>query len=93
METRLAAFKKKETRRTLHNNEWWFSVTAEFGKGFDRTNLQHMRSFFMNFQIRDAVRRELSWTHYRLLLRVEKPDARSFFEIEAVNARWSTREL
>jgi predicted nuclease of restriction endonuclease-like (RecB) superfamily len=52
-----------------------------------------MRSFFMNFQIRDAVRRELSWTHYRLLLRVEKPDARSFFEIEAVNARWSTREL
>ena len=68
-------------------------LTAEFGKGFDRTNLQHMRSFFMNFPIRDAVRRELSWTHYRLLLRVEKPDARSFYEIEAVNARWSTREL
>jgi uncharacterized protein YprB with RNaseH-like and TPR domain len=39
-------------------------LTAEFGKGFDRTNLQHMRLFFLNFQIRDALRRELSWTHY-----------------------------
>jgi predicted nuclease of restriction endonuclease-like (RecB) superfamily len=36
----------------------------------------------MNFPIRDAVRRELSWTHYRLLLRVEKTDARSFYEKE-----------
>jgi predicted nuclease of restriction endonuclease-like (RecB) superfamily len=68
-------------------------LTAEFGKGFDRTNLQYMRSVFLNFPIRDALRRELSWTHYRLLLRVEKPEARSFYEIEAVNARWSTREL
>jgi len=68
-------------------------LTAEFGKGFDRTNLQYMRAFFLNFPIRDALRRELSWTHYRLLLRVEKPDARSFYEIEAVNAHWSTREL
>jgi DUF1016 N-terminal domain len=57
-------------------------LTAEFGKGFDRTNLQYMRAFFLNFPIRDAVRRELSWTHYRLLLRVEKPDARSFYEKE-----------
>jgi predicted nuclease of restriction endonuclease-like (RecB) superfamily len=35
----------------------------------------------------------LSWTHYRLLLRVENPNARSFYEAEAVNARWSTGEL
>jgi predicted nuclease of restriction endonuclease-like (RecB) superfamily len=35
----------------------------------------------------------LSWTHYRHLLRVDKPDARAFYEAEAVNARWSTREL
>lgn len=39
------------------------------------------------------MRHELSWTHYRILLRVENPDARSFYENEAVNARWSTREL
>ena len=44
-------------------------------------------------QIRDALRHELSWTHYRLLLRVENPQARGFYEAEAVNANWSTREL
>lgn len=35
----------------------------------------------------------LSWTHYRTLLRVEKPAARSFYEIEAVRNNWSAREL
>jgi len=35
----------------------------------------------------------LSWTHYRLLLRIEKEEARSFYLNEAVNSRWSTREL
>lgn len=39
------------------------------------------------------MRRELSWTHYRLLLSVKKPEARAFYKIEVVNARWSTREL
>jgi predicted nuclease of restriction endonuclease-like (RecB) superfamily len=68
-------------------------LTAEFGKGFDRSNLWHMRSFYLSYPILDAVRRELSWTHYRSLLKVENPDARSFYENEAVNARWSTREL
>jgi predicted nuclease of restriction endonuclease-like (RecB) superfamily len=68
-------------------------LTTEFGKGFDRTNLQQMRAFYLAYQIRDALRHELSWTHYRLLLRVEKPDARAFYEVETVNSRWSTREL
>lgn len=53
--------------------------------------------------ISDALRREcwqpgqlhpnLSWTHYRTLLRVEKANARSFYEIEAVNNNWTAREL
>ena len=68
-------------------------LSSDYGKGFDRTNLQHMRAFYMAFPICDALRRELSWTHYRLLLRVEKPEARAFYEVEAVNARWSTREM
>jgi len=68
-------------------------LSEEFGKGFDRTNLQHMRVFYLGFSNCDALRRELSWTHYRLLLRVEKPEARAFYEAETVNSRWSTREL
>jgi predicted nuclease of restriction endonuclease-like (RecB) superfamily len=68
-------------------------LTAEFGKGFDRSNLQFMRVFYMLYPNCDALRRELSWTHYRTLLKVENSDARRFYENEAINARWSTREL
>ena len=68
-------------------------LTADFGKGYDRSNLFHMKSFYLAYPKVDALRRELFWTHYRLLLRVEKTDARAFYEAEAVTARWSTREL
>ena len=43
-------------------------LTREFGKDFDTTNLGHMRSLYLAFPIRDAVRREFSWTYYRNLL-------------------------
>src|SRR5437868_1848290 len=67
-------------------------LTRDFGKGFDRSNLFHMRAFYQTFPIVDALRRQLSWTHYRTLLKVEKPDARSFYEQEAVSSQWSVRE-
>lgn len=51
-------------------------LTTEFGKGFDYSNLRHMRAFFQAFPIWDALRPKLSWTHYRLLLRVEDRRAR-----------------
>ena len=47
------------------------SLTAEFGKGFDASNLRYMRLFYQTFPNRDALRHELSWTHYRSLLRVD----------------------
>ncbi|WP_186407169.1 PDDEXK nuclease domain-containing protein, partial [Candidatus Accumulibacter aalborgensis] len=64
-----------------------------FGKGFDVTNLRHMRLFFQLFPIRDALRRELSWTHYRSLLRVEDADTRLWYMNEAAQQNWSTRAL
>jgi predicted nuclease of restriction endonuclease-like (RecB) superfamily len=68
-------------------------LQADFGKGHDRSNLFHMRAFYLAYPKVDALRRQLSWTHYRVLLRVDNPDARAFYETEAVSARWSTREL
>jgi predicted nuclease of restriction endonuclease-like (RecB) superfamily len=35
----------------------------------------------------------LSWTHYRTLSRVEKEEARAFYEIESIQNNWSAREL
>jgi predicted nuclease of restriction endonuclease-like (RecB) superfamily len=68
-------------------------LTADFGRGFDATNLRHMRGFYLAFPIRDALRRELSWTHYRLLLRVDNADARKWYVDEAVAQNWSSRAL
>lgn len=68
-------------------------LSTEFGKGFDATNLRHMRGFFLSFEKCDALRRELSWTHYRLLLRVESQHARQWYMHEAATQGWSTRAL
>lgn len=54
-------------------------LTKDFGKGFDPSNLWNMRKFYLTFPILDALRRELSWTHYRQLLRVDDDNARSFY--------------
>jgi predicted nuclease of restriction endonuclease-like (RecB) superfamily len=69
------------------------TLSQEFGKGFDATNLRHMRGFFLAFPKCDALRRELSWTHYRLLLRVDAPEARQWYMQEAAVQNWSTRVL
>lgn len=68
-------------------------LTAEFGKGFTVSNLRNMRQFFLIFQNRDAVRSELSWTHYRSLMRVNDEAARQFYLEETVKSGWSSRQL
>jgi len=68
-------------------------LTKEFGQGFGEDNLLLMRQFFLAYPISDALRRELTWTHYRLLMRVANPRARAFYEEEAVKSGWSTRAL
>ena len=68
-------------------------LTKEFGKGFDVRNLRYMRSFYLKFPIRNAVRSELTWTHYRSLLRVESDEARNWYLEEAIRNQWSSRQL
>ncbi|WP_407364280.1 DUF1016 domain-containing protein (plasmid) [Pseudomonas luteola] len=69
------------------------SLTREFGKGFDERNLRNMRGFYQAFPIWNAVRTELSWTHYRTLLRVENASARQWYMSEAAQQNWSSRAL
>lgn len=69
------------------------TLTREFGKGFDASNLRYMRLFYQAFPIRDALRHELSWTHYRTLLRVEDAKARQWYMNEAASQNWSARAL
>ena len=68
-------------------------VMQDFGKGFTIANLKNMRQFYLTFPNGHAPRDELSWTHYRLLMRVENENARKFYMQEAVKSQWSTRQL
>ncbi|MFH1283793.1 MAG: PDDEXK nuclease domain-containing protein [bacterium] len=68
-------------------------LTADFGKGFDESNLRNIRMLYLTYPKRDALRHVLSWTHYRILMRVNKPEARAFYESECVANNWSSREL
>lgn len=69
------------------------NLTNEFGKGFTVTNLKYMRQFYLLFPISHALRDQLSWTHYRLLMKVEKEKTRDFYINECIANNWSTRQL
>lgn len=68
-------------------------LSQEYGKGFDITNIRNMRRFYLTFPKRDAVRLELSWTHYRSLIRLENTSARKWYINESLEQNWSTRAL
>lgn len=68
-------------------------LTKDFGKGFEARELRKMRQFYLAFPIRDSLRPELSWTHYRRLIRIPDPEARTWYMNECADSRWSTRQL
>lgn len=68
-------------------------LTEDFGKGFDTSNLRYMRLFYLAFPIRDSLRHELTWTHYRKLSKVKDDKARAWYMNEAADQQWSTRQL
>ena len=68
-------------------------LTLQFGKGFDERNLNNIRAFWLAFPIWNAVRTELSWTHYRILSRIEEVDVRSQYVKACAETGWDTRTL
>jgi len=68
-------------------------LSREFGKGFNERELRRFRQFFITFPKWDTLRPELSWSHYRLLIRVLNEKARNYYLHEAANQHWSYRTL
>lgn len=68
-------------------------LTTEYGKGFTETNLRYMRQFYNTFGKNHALRDELSWTHYRMLLKINNEQARVYYMQSAADQNWSTRTL
>ena len=68
-------------------------LEREFGNGFSVRNLQQMKKFYVLFPNTNALRSQLTWTHYRALLRVEDETARNWYMEECIRAGWSSRQL
>lgn len=71
-------------------------LSDEFGSGFSIANLKNFRQFYLTFPDSAkgyALRSELGWTHYRLIMRVEDPKARSYYLNEAASQGWTSRQL
>jgi predicted nuclease of restriction endonuclease-like (RecB) superfamily len=68
-------------------------LTEDFGKGFTERNLRAMRQFFDTFPNRHTLRAELSWSHYRLLMRIDESNRREFYLTERANTGWTSRQL
>lgn len=68
-------------------------LMAEYGGGFTITNLKVMRKFYLSYPKSHALRDQLSWTHWRALLRVQNEAARNYYITECMAENWSTRQL
>ena len=72
------------------------ALTQEFGKGFSYANLRNFRQFYITYPNSEncyALRSKLSWTHHRLIMRVENNNARDYYLNEAAEQNWSSRVL
>ncbi|MCX6856044.1 MAG: PDDEXK nuclease domain-containing protein [Verrucomicrobia bacterium] len=71
-------------------------LVLEYGRGFEAKNLHRMMKFaglFPDFEIVAPLARQLSWSHFLILIPLKTDEARSFYARQAVEARWSKREL
>lgn len=68
-------------------------LTTEFGKGFNESSLRRMRQFFKKFPNRATLWHELSWSHYRLLMKLKDESRRDFYGRECAESAWSVRQL
>lgn len=68
-------------------------LTAEFGKGFAVRNLQMMRKFYLMYPKANTLCSQLSWSHYRVLMRIDDEKHRNWYTEECAKSGWSVRQL
>ena len=68
-------------------------IEPEYGSGFGERQLKFCRQFYNTYPIGNALRSQLNWSQYRMLIQIPDPDKREYYELEAVNEGWSGRQL
>lgn len=72
------------------------ALTTEFGKGFSAANLRNFRQFYLTYpnqKICYTLCSKLTWSHNRLIMRIDDTDARNWYLKEAAEQGWSVRAL
>ena len=69
------------------------ALEPEFGSGFSRRQIELFRQFYRVFPIANALRSQLSWTQYRLLMRLDLDEQREFYMAETIKNNWTSRQL
>ena len=115
---RIVEFEQGGKQRAAYGEELLLRLSADlsagFGRGFSRQNLQRFRDFYLSYQLdqicstlsgksdqtvpeisieRIAACFPLPWSHYVCLLSIDNPEARRFYEEEALRGGWSVRQL
>ena len=68
------------------------NLEKEYGSGFGERQLERARQFYRLYQIPSALRTELNWSQYKLLIAISDPSKREYYELESVNNGWTARE-
>lgn len=68
-------------------------IEKEFGSGFSVRQLERARRFYRTYPITTALRTQLNWYQYRLLIQISDNDKREYYELETANNNWTGREL
>ena len=68
-------------------------LQPEYGSGFSYRQLAFCRQFYRLYPIANAMRSQLNWTQYRMLIQIDDPDKRMYYEWESVNNNWTAREM
>jgi predicted nuclease of restriction endonuclease-like (RecB) superfamily len=68
-------------------------IEPEFGSGFSYRQLERCRQFYREFPIASAVRTQLNWSQYKMLIAIDGNDKREYYELEAVKNAWTGREM
>jgi len=66
---------------------------SQFGSGFTVRQLELNRQFYRTFSNTNALRSQLSWTHYRTLIRIDNQDKREFYLAETTKNNWTARQM
>ncbi len=85
-----------EKRAKYGNNlikEWGEKLSEKYGKNYGKSNLNKMRKFYITFPIVDALRPQLTWTHYRTLLIIKNENERNYYINLVILNNLSSREL